>query len=449
VNRIALLANADPAAPFARRGAVTIAAGDFLRDVAALAAVLPDRAHVANLCQDRYRFAVGFAAALCRGQITLLPPSETATVLTSVLSGHDGAYCLTDTDMAVPEPVVAFPLTLPRGAAASVPAFAPDQIAAILYTSGSTGQPLPHPRDWGLLVSSARSAGREIGADRLAGAALIGTVPHQHSYGLESLIMLALQHGLVLHAERPFYPHDILTQLAAAPPPRMLVTTPVHLRALLADPGADPGADSGALPPLDLVLSATAPLTPELACAAEEGFAAPLYEIYGCSEVGQLAFRRTLHTEEWRCLDGITLSQTAAGSFAGGPAITTPMPLADIIELRDPRHFRLLGRNTDIVNIAGKRSSLTALAAQLGGIAGVRDAVFVMADDTGPGQARLLAFAVAPGLTAPAVLAELRGRIDPAFVPRRLVLVQSLPRNALGKITRDTMLALLADKARA
>src|SRR5262249_40193225 len=125
------------------------------------------------------------------------------------------------------------------------------------FTSGSTGKPKPNLKSWGSLVASTRGGSVQLGVDALPGASLIGTVPPQHSYGLESTIMLPLQHGLVLHAERPFFPADVIAALAAAPRPRILVTTPVHLRALL--------HDGGALPPADLLISATAPLSPQLA----------------------------------------------------------------------------------------------------------------------------------------------------------------------------------------
>ena len=62
--------------------------------------------------------------------------------------------------------------------------------------------------------------------------------------------MLPLQNGLALHAARPFYPADICATLAGLPQPRLLVTTPVHLRALLAD---EPG-----LPSVDFLLCAHA-----------------------------------------------------------------------------------------------------------------------------------------------------------------------------------------------
>jgi 3-hydroxymyristoyl/3-hydroxydecanoyl-(acyl carrier protein) dehydratase len=56
---------------------------------------------------------------------------------------------------------------------------------------------------------------------------------------------------------------------------------------------------------------------------------------------------------------------------------------------------------------------------------------------------RLTAIAVAPGLTTAAILAALRGRIDAAFLPRPLHLVDTLPRNALGKLARSDMLRLI------
>src|SRR5687767_15544824 len=97
---------------------------------------------------------------------------------------------------------------------------------------------------------------------------------------------MIMQGGLSMHAGRPFYPADIRAELAALPRPRGLVTTPVHLRALL--------SEAHDLPALDFLLCATAPLGLQLAATAETRFGAPLYEIYGCTEAGQVATRRTI-----------------------------------------------------------------------------------------------------------------------------------------------------------
>jgi acyl-coenzyme A synthetase/AMP-(fatty) acid ligase len=312
-----------------------------------------------------------------------------------------------------------------------MPVIAADQPAIVLFTSGSTGRPVPHSKNWGALVESATAAGRALEIGDLARAAIIATVPQQHSYGFESTVMLPLQHGLALHHARPFYPADIAATIAAAPRPRVLVTSPVHLRALL--------ADTASLPPLDLIVSATAPLARDLAIDAERGFATRLVEIYGCSEAGQLATRRTAQREEWRAMDGIVLRQVASETYASGPTIAGEIPLGDVIEMTGARQFRLHGRNADLVNIGGKRTSLAHLNHHLTAIEGVEDGVFIMPDDD-DGIARLIALVVAPTLTADAIMTALRARIDPVFLPRPLRLIDALPRNEVGKLTREAAL---------
>jgi acyl-coenzyme A synthetase/AMP-(fatty) acid ligase len=100
------------------------------------------------------------------------------------------------------------------------------------------------------------------------------------------------------------------------------------------------------------------------------------------------------------------------------------------------------------VNIAGKRTSLGYLNYQLNSIPGVRDGVFVMPDEEGAASVpRLTAFVVAPGLSQGDVMAALRRRIDAAFLPRPLNLVDALPRNSTGKLPRAAIAALAAELA--
>src|SRR5258708_2119308 len=222
--------------------------------------------------------------------------------------------------------------------------------AAVLCTWGSTGRPKPQKRSWGAMVRSALAAGDRLGVALLGGATIAGTVPHQHSYGLESTVMLALQHGLALQSEHPFYPGDVCACLAALPRPRILVTTPIHIRALL--------AETADLPPADLVVSATAPLSGELAAEAEARFGAPLKEIYGCSEAGQLAVRRTSRSLEWHALHGVTLRQDARGTWASGESVEKETLLNDVIELTGLRRCLLHSRFAGLGNIAGTHTSM-------------------------------------------------------------------------------------------
>lgn len=415
-----------------------VSAAALLGEAVALAARLPSHRHVINLCRDRYRFTIGLLAALLRDQLSLLPPNDTPVVLGQLAEDYPDIYVLADGPCpALACPALPFPDSLDAHPVTEVPAIPQDHAAVILFTSGSTGRPKPNLKSWGSLVASTLGGGRQLGIDALPGASLLGTVPAQHSYGIESTVMLPLQHGLVLHPERPFFPADIIAALEAASRPRILVTTPIHLRAVL--------ADAATLPPVDLLICATAPLSPQLAADAETHFRAPLREIYGCTEAGQIAVRRTTETLEWRCFEGMSLRQDGRGTWACGPLTSTiETLLSDVIELTGPDRFLLHGRTADLVNIGGKRSSLSYLSFHLNAIPGVEDGVFVMPPENEGGVTRLMAFAVAPGLTAETILAGLRRRIDPAFMPRPLCLVQSLPRNALGKLPEEHIRRLVA-----
>ena len=222
----------------------------------------------------------------------------------------------------------------------------------------------------------------------------------------------------------------LISGLAQLPAPRILVTTPVHLRSLM--------HHAAAPPPVDCIVCATAPLAPALAQLAEDRFAAPLFEIYGCTEVGQIALRRTVETSTWTCLEGLTLRERDGEVHAAGPAAASDTPLNDVIELMGENQFALHGRKSDLVNIAGKRSSLSFLNFHLNAIAGVEDGVFVAPADS-VGVTRLTAYVVAPGLLAGDILAALRRVVDPVFLPRPLHFVEALPRNALGKLTSQAL----------
>jgi acyl-coenzyme A synthetase/AMP-(fatty) acid ligase len=290
---------------------------------------------------------------------------------------------------------------------------------------------VPFRKTWGGLVRSALAEVDRLDVRARPGMAVLGTVPPQHSYGLESTLLMAMQGGLALHARRPFFPADVRAELAALPRPRCLVTTPVHLRVLLAEPDE--------LPPADLVLCATAPLSPQLAAQAEARFGAPLHEIYGCTEAGQIATRRTTETPEWHLYPDFALRQDEKGTWVKGGHARSEFLLSDIIELRGSQRFLLHGRAADLVNIAGKRTSLAALNYHLNSIGGVRDGAFFLPEDDDGTVARLVAFVVAPDLSPEAVMAALRQRIDAAFLPRPLCMVNSLPRNETGKLPRVSL----------
>ena len=408
----------------------------FLADVAHTAARLPG-GYIVNLCADRYRFAVGLAAALSRGQVSLLPPGTAPEVLRRLVRDYGGARVLVDPGAEYPgvDPGIPVELGATMGANA-IPMIDPAQVAAVCFTSGSTGQALPHAKTWGSLARGATQGALALGLELDTQVALLGTVPAQHMYGLESTVMLALRCGFTVHAGRPLYPADVAAALAELPAPRVLVTTPVHLRALL--------AENIDLPELRLIVCATAPLPPALAVQAEAKYRAPLHEIYGFTEAGMAATRRPAHERHWRTLPGVCVRRVGGEvRFAGGH-IEHEVAAADVLELIDEHSFLLHGRGDDLVNVAGRRTSLAYLNHELGCIPGVKDGVFFVPEAEAGDVVRPMAFVVAPGLSRPALLAALRVRIDPVFLPRPLRFVQSLPRTATGKLPRAALLELAA-----
>ncbi|HKA39305.1 MAG TPA: AMP-binding protein [Burkholderiales bacterium] len=439
---IPLVRGFDAGAPFAYREGRAVSVEAFLRDATCLADRLPERRHVLNLCTDRYRFTVGFAAALLRGQVSLLPPNETPDLIGRLAARYPDLYCLNDREMeAVSLETMEVPVGVDAGPHATLVPVVPEaQAAAIVFTSGSTGQPVPCRKTWGGLVRTAFAELTSLNLQARRGMAVLGTVPQQHVFGLESTVLMVMQGGLALHAQRPFYPADVRAALASLPRPRSLVTTPVHLRVLL--------AEADALPAADFLLCATAPLSPQLAAEAEARFGAPLYEIYGCTESGGIAVRRTVKGGEWRAMTDVALRADAKGTWVKGGHVESEVLLADVIELLGRGRFLLHGRTADLVNIAGKRTSLAHLNYHLNSIEGVRDGTFVVPAEQGDGVTRLAAYVVAPGVTSETLMKALRRRIDAAFLPRPLHFVDALPRNATGKLPHEALAGLTTDLAR-
>jgi acyl-coenzyme A synthetase/AMP-(fatty) acid ligase len=423
--------------PVAFRKGTVVSAAQFIGDVQSLAARLPERSYVINLCGDRYRFAVGLCAALVRGQISLLPPNYTSAFVASLMEDHPGLYALADsplTEIALER--FDFPELVPATATTFVvPKIPAQQVAAYVFTSGSTGRPTAHVKTWGGVARGAIAQAERFALRPHSATTLIGTVPPQHMYGLESSLILALQTGIAFFGGHPFYPADIRAALSQISGARVLVTTPFHLRALLSD--EEPVSE------LACLVSATAPLPLDLAQLAESKLGAPLYEVYGCTEAGQVATRRTVLDPTWETYRDIRVYARGDEVFTRGGSVEVEAKLLDVIDVIDEQHFLLHGRTADVINIAGKRTSLANLNFHLNAIAGVADGVFFMPDEQEHSITRLTALVVAPGLTATKIVAALRTRIDAAFLPRPIYFVDALPRNNTGKLPREAIVALL------
>ena len=390
----------------------------------ALARALPRARYAINLCDSRGNFLAAFLAAARCEQITLLPSSRAPLAVREIQDLYPDHCLLTDELVGAVE-----------GGAGPGPPFriAGSGTVIVAFTSGTSGQPTAHEKDWPTLLATARLAHERFlpGARRFN---MVATVPPQHMYGFETTVTLSLLSASAVSDTRPLFPADVAAELAAVPSPRVLITTPAHLRACV--------AAGITFAPLDLIISATAPLERELAAAAEERWRTRVFEIYGCTEAGSMASRRTVESDHWLAYPGARVEPTATGATYYGAHLPQPVTLPDFLDLESPQRFLLIGRDADLVKVAGKRTSLAELTRRLLAIPGVADAtVFVPRPD-----ARPAALAVAQGISREGILSALAQQLDPVFLPRPLVLVEHLPRNETGKIPRAALLAALGAK---
>jgi acyl-coenzyme A synthetase/AMP-(fatty) acid ligase len=417
----------------------TITATNFLGMAHQLAKELPTGEYVANLCHDRLHFTLGLAAALLRGQVSLLTSDRSPERLRSLQDRYPGLYSLSD-DQTVSSPLPHYhyrvqPLR-PYAGEPDNPEIPAPRLAAIVFTSGSTGDPVGHEKSWGALVERSLDAATRFHMTDAQPASIVGMVPPQHMYGFETTVLLPLHAPASAWCGAAFFPEDVVIALRSVPTTRVLVTTPLQIRALL--------QTSTELPPLERIISATAPLFPEMAAAAEQRWNTRVFEIFGATEVGSIASRRTVEGDVWTTYPQVWIHEDWADTIVEGP-FAVPHALSDMIEMLDARHFRLLGRRADLVKLAGRRASLAELNRVLIGIEGVLDGQFVAPDDLDRRPtARLLVFVVAPERSADEIMADLRGRIDPPFLPRRVIRVDELPRNEVGKLTEQALGALQA-----
>ena len=438
---VPLLAAADSARPIFWRDGEPIDSEQFLVDVERTRQVLPAKVPILNLCEGRYEFVVAFAAVMANGQHNLLPPSRAPQAIDEILAAHPQSVAVAGRDAPdLPAGSIRLPACGP-GSAAAMPMIRLDQCVAVGHTSGSTGRPSAHRKLWGqLLASNARNmaALRPYLGDSFQ---VVATVPPQHMYGLEMSLLLPLAGAVSVASEMPLYAADVAAAIAAVPAPRVLVTTPLHLRMLL---------DAGIpVPALAAIVSATAPLAAELAQRAEKQTGARVVEVFGSTETCVFASRVPTHDLDWRLYDDVEVHARPDGTRVVAPWLPADVLLADLIEQTDPRHFRLRGRSADLLEIAGKRASLADLSRRLLAIPGVEDGVVFQPDDQGGNPARrLAALVVAPQIGEREILARLRRQIDPVFLPRPLRRVAQLPRNGVGKLPREALLGLLERERR-
>jgi len=415
---------------FRSDGAINV--GQFLQAAKRLSEQLPAHKYVFNLFADRFHFLLGFCASVIAGQCTLLPPNRLARTLEQLSVDYPDSYTLEDPDSLCGELFAPGALDESAGAGNGViPEIPENQLCAIAFTSGSTGKAKPNLKYWGTLRTGSMNNAGFLLKDIDRQISLLATVPPQHMWGFEASILLPLFGGAAVSHLTPFFPQDIVESLESLPEPRGLISSPVHLNVLL---------KSGVHPPkLERIYCATAPLEKSLALELEQRFKTRVVEVFGSSETGMLAFRQPSHENSWQLSGLFELDIQEGGVLVRGQHLPEQVLLQDVIEKTGENRFNLLGRHQDMLNIAGKRGSLTDLNRRLLAIPGVEDGViFMPKGDT----ERLAALVVAPELEPSDIVGALRLEIDTVFLPRPVYMVSELPRQETGKMANEDLLNL-------
>ena len=424
MSAVPLIANFAPGAPVGWHRRAPVDVDQFVETARALAERLPPAAYCLNLCEDRLNFALGLAAALLQQTVCLLPPTRAKGALRDLEAMYAPEYRFVDRAGIAGGCNRVDLREWPRSAASGgMPSLDANQPAITLFTSGSTGAPRPHSKTWGALAAGAGALRERLSL--APGGTVLGTVPAQHMWGLEATVMLPLQSGCAIDSRSPLLPADVGSILAELSAPRWLVAVPMHIDAYV--------ASRVKIPALAGVLSATSRLSSSIARAFEELSGAPVFEIYGSTETGAVGTRRPAQEEVFDLLQGLCLDRDNGKWRVAAGHVGDPVVLQDRLDVDSGSRFRVGARVHDLVKIGGKRASLATLNAELRRVPGVLDGVFWLPEDLG-GTLRLMAFVVAPGLSRSTIVAALRDRIDPAFLPRPLVVVDALPRDSLGKL---------------
>ncbi len=409
----------------------------------ALADRLDNSTTICNLCNSRVGFLVTWLAALRSGCLQLLPPSGGHADLAAMLRSCTNTLVIVD-DEKLLQPqwkdsalcLVNSPAAMQWSMTEHVQSWEPDWDSPIvrLYTSGSTGAPEPQTRTLGQLARGAQVLALRLDEEVKGGlttlTSIVCSVPPQHMFGLETSVMLSLVHGIPVLDRRPLLPADVIAAFDQLDDGGIWIATPLHLRALVS---TDDGIRN-----CSVVIASTMALEPAIAEHAEQRTKAPVLEIYGSTETGVVAMRRTARDIGWRPVQGVRIEISHTGTQVSGAHFPSPQLLTDHIEADASGEFKLLGRHGDMIKIAGRRASLAGLNLLLYDLPGLTDGVFYL-PTTGRPAARLVLIHSGQPLSLDKTERWLRERIDSVFLPRGIIRVPSLERTESGKLSRAVL----------
>ncbi len=416
--------SSSPSSPLAWIEGTAVTAGRFRRDVERALSLLEREGAVLISCTRRYPLGVALLASWLGGKPAVLPPNHLQETLRDlrerfcIAHEFDAGWAQSLLGSREHAQHLDWEVELPR------------QPGAVqMFTSGSGGQPKVVLKSLDNLLDEACMLSREF--DWPAGA-VTGSVPAHHLYGLTFTLLLPWVLGRPWVDDAPLFPSDI-RQVVRTTGSGTLISIPTQYRALLHDKARMNGI---------MCVSAAAKLPRDHAIRWQQEYGLDILEIYGSTETGVIGFRRQSAGETWQAFpdvhlavhDGLLRVRSPFGSETQAAGFQT----ADQARLLDAGRFELLGRADSIVKIGGKRVSLNKIEQRLLACPGVTEAAVITVSESGRVRDNAIWAAVVVQdrgqSSSRQIQCALRGTLEGVEVPRRILIVDRLPRTASGKL---------------
>ena len=333
-----------------------------------------------------------------------------------------------------------------RNAAATI-SWSEKPPALLKLTSGTTGVPRAVRFRSEQLLADCENICETMGiSDRDLN---FGVIPISHSYGFSNLLTPLIARGVSLALSNDRIPRAIVDGLAASRA-TVFPGMPVFYQSFC-EMNEPPS-----LPDLRLCISAGAPLPVETAQAFREKFQREIHSFYGASECGGICYVREAQPIPGfvgEAMSGVTLesvdpkisnslirvrSRAVADGYFPVPddhKLAHGIFVPDDLLEKTARGYRIVGRSSDLINVAGKKVHPAEVEAEILRCEGVREAV-VFGRESERRNQEVAACVVAQGLTEGELLAYCRSRLSSWQVPRRIYLVEAIPVNERGKTSR-------------
>ena len=337
-------------------------------------------------------------------------------------------------------------------------------VGFVKLTSGSTGAPRGVAATEAALLADDSALARTMGLR--ADDRILGAIPMSHSYGFSSVALPALRRGsiaVVPDEEGPLAP----LRAASAASATVFPSAPAYLQALLklSQPPAWPAS-------VRLVISASAPLPPDVAAQFHARFGRRVHVFYGASECGGICYDRegtaAVRGTVGEPVEGVTVRLERLDGDAEEGLVTVESPAVAVGYLPAPDErlgggrfvtsdlavfegsaLRLRGRVDGLINVKGKKVNPTEIECVLQRMPGVSEVVAfgVPSADKASDTVRAVIACPGGGLGYDDVMAWCRAHLPEHKVPRSVVLVSAIPRTARGKVSREELLALVGGRA--